>query len=74
MLHINVSAFTVILLDSVIIIYAVLSQNNVLGHCLEHPSSSRMEERYFAYLAPETVAINSASVEIVVNLTCRLLF
>ena len=65
MLHINVYRPTFWFLGFFIIISAVLSENNFVGPFLDNTISSRMEEIYFAYLAPETEAINSASIDIV---------
>ena len=61
------------LLEFSIIIAAVLSQNNFVGTVLENPSSSSMENIYFAALDTETAAINSDSVEIVDTVACGLL-
>ena len=56
-----------------ILISSVLSHNNFVGPYLEDTSSSMMEEIYFEALAPETAAINSASIEIVASVACSLL-
>ena len=62
------------LLEFSVIITAVLSQNIFLVTCLENPRSCRMKEIYFSYLAPETVDIYSASVEIVDNVDSSLIW
>ena len=55
------------------IIYAVLSHNIFVCAFLENTSYSRTEEIYFAALAPDTAAINSASVELVATAAYSLL-
>ena len=60
-------------LNFVIIISAVLSQNNFSGTFLENHISSRMEEIYFSALDPDTAAMNSASFGIVATVGCILL-
>ena len=56
-----------------IIIASVFSQNNFISPFLEKHISSSMDEIYFAALYPDTVALNSNSVELVDAVAYKLL-
>ena len=66
-------ALSIVFFEFYIIIAALLSHNNFVGTCLENQIYSSMEDINYEALSPETVAINSASVELVDNVDCILL-